>query len=199
MPAFDPAYTPTRGMGRIAETFRTFPGVLRSATRPSLSPPGGKHAEVVTAGHALAYCLGETSPWRAFMIWKPGSCFWAQDTTTTPLSTCPNTARRAHPYLRGCAGLRKRRPDLENLRGYRGQFDRIQRYRRGLRMVWPGHPQRGRQRAGPSFPDPPGSGLRHPLAGKESKKRIEGESRKESTGQRGDWAIGIPGCPAQRA
>lgn len=62
MPAYDPDLTPTRSMGKIAETFRKQDGVLRSAHPLHSFCARGPQASYIIGSHSLAYGMGENSP-----------------------------------------------------------------------------------------------------------------------------------------
>lgn len=61
-PAYDPNTTRTRAMGILVETFRTYPGVLRSAHPMWSFAAKGKQASFITQGHTLDVEMGNDSP-----------------------------------------------------------------------------------------------------------------------------------------
>jgi aminoglycoside 3-N-acetyltransferase len=61
-PAYDPATTPSLGMGVVAELFRTWPGARRSQHPTRSFAAFGSNAERLLATHALEDPFGEDSP-----------------------------------------------------------------------------------------------------------------------------------------
>lgn len=62
MPAFERNVTPSRGVGAIAECFRTWPGTVRSDHPITSFSARGPLAREICADHELASSVGEGSP-----------------------------------------------------------------------------------------------------------------------------------------
>ncbi len=62
MPAYDPELTPTRGVGKIPELFRTLPNTMRSSHPQGSFCASGKFKEKIAENHSLTPQFGMESP-----------------------------------------------------------------------------------------------------------------------------------------
>lgn len=62
MPAYDPAVTPTAGVGRVPESLRTWPGAVRSAHPQTSFAALGPRARELMEPHPMKDSLGPGSP-----------------------------------------------------------------------------------------------------------------------------------------
>ena len=105
MAAYDPALTPTRQMGAVADAVRHLPGALRSAHPTDSFCAVGPNATVVTAHHGLTGGLDESSPLaRLYELGAKSSSSASATGTTLPYTWLSSGAvpvrrsSRAHPY-----------------------------------------------------------------------------------------------------
>ncbi|MFW6384356.1 MAG: aminoglycoside N(3)-acetyltransferase [Halodesulfurarchaeum sp.] len=101
-PGFDPERSPSRGVGRVAEAFRCYPGVRRSDHPLYSFAARGPGAEAVVGDHPLDYGLGPDSPLGAI---------YERDGQVLLLGTDheSNTSLHLAEYLAGIEAAERRR------------------------------------------------------------------------------------------